>query len=209
MYRKSRRCAAKHWEIRTVAVAEKKDIDLYALYDEHYPRVRSFIRAKVKDAWVADDLTQETFVRAFRHITGLKQDEKIRSWLFQIANHLCLDYFRSLNSRRSGDKKLKVNLGSAGPPLLERKVEQKEMSSCVRDHMQYLREDYRNVIFLFEIMGLSQKEIAESLGLSKENVKVQIHRARRALKSILEAHCVFDKDERDVLVCEPRFNETI
>ena len=59
------------------------------------------------------------------------------------------------------------------------------------------------MIILFDTMDLSHQEIAESLGISVENVKVRLHRARRKLKAILEEECTFEVDERNVMVCEP------
>jgi RNA polymerase sigma-70 factor, ECF subfamily len=66
-----------------------------------------------------------------------------------------------------------------------------------------LPEKLRTVVWLFDFDGLSQDEIAQALGISVENVKVRLHRARRKLKSILASHCTFEKDDRNVLVCEP------
>jgi RNA polymerase sigma-70 factor (ECF subfamily) len=51
--------------------------------------------------------------------------------------------------------------------------------------------------------GMSQHDIAQVLGISIDNVKVRLHRGRKRLKQILQTHCTFERDERDVLVCEP------
>ena len=78
------------------------------------------------------------------------------------------------------------------------------MSICVQNQMLLLPENYRTVIWLFDVLGFSLKEIADILGLSVENVKVRLHRARKQFKSILRQKCSFEKDERNVLVCDPK-----
>jgi len=86
----------------------------------------------------------------------------------------------------------------------ERKLEQHQMSVCVQNQMLLLSENYRTVIWLFDVLDFTLKEIADILELSVENVKVRLHRARKKLKSILSQKCTFEKDERNVLVCEPK-----
>jgi RNA polymerase sigma-70 factor (ECF subfamily) len=54
------------------------------------------------------------------------------------------------------------------------------------------------------VVGFKQKEIAEILDISVSNVKIRLHRARKKFKSILEENCTFEKDDRNVLVCEPK-----
>jgi RNA polymerase sigma-70 factor (ECF subfamily) len=72
-------------------------------------------------------------------------------------------------------------------------------------HDQYylLPETQRSIIIFAAIMGFSLQEIADILGLTLENVKVRLHRARKKFKAILEKECTFERDERNVLVCEP------
>ena len=78
------------------------------------------------------------------------------------------------------------------------------MSVCVQNQMLLLPENYRTVIWLFDVSGFTLKEIADILELSVENVKVRLHRARNKFKSILSQKCSFEKDERNVLVCDPK-----
>ena len=90
-----------------------------------------------------------------------------------------------------------------------RKLEQQQMGECVQDKMDLLPPDYRTVLILSDLMTFSQKEIAEILGISVNNVKVKVHRARKKFRAILEEHCSFEVDERSVLVCEPAHSENL
>ena len=85
----------------------------------------------------------------------------------------------------------------------QKELEQRQMGECVQDKINLLPEPLRTVIILFDTMDLSHQEIAESLGITVENVKVRLHRARKKLKAILEEECTFEVDERNVIVCEP------
>ena len=59
------------------------------------------------------------------------------------------------------------------------------------------------MIWLFDVLDFSLKETAVILGISEANVKIRLHRARRQLRTVLETHCAFERDGRNVLVCEP------
>jgi RNA polymerase sigma-70 factor (ECF subfamily) len=86
---------------------------------------------------------------------------------------------------------------------VQKKMEQDEMSQCVQDQLNLLPEAIRSILILADIMDFTHQEIADILGLSVENVKVRVHRARKKLKAILKEKCTFEVDERNVLVCEP------
>ena len=77
------------------------------------------------------------------------------------------------------------------------------MRKCVFGLVNHLPESLRSVIILSDISEFSQREIAEILGITVENVKIRLHRARKKLKALLEEHCVFEVDERNVLTCQP------
>ena len=77
------------------------------------------------------------------------------------------------------------------------------MGECVQNQIDLLPQSLRAVLVLFDLMELNHQEIADTLGISIENVKVRLHRARKKLKTILKEKCTFEKDERNVLVCNP------
>jgi len=77
-------------------------MDFWDIYYDYYERVKRFIFALVKDGWVADDLVQETFIKVQKNLNQLRDDSKLSSWIFKIANNLCHDHFRktSQSSKR-------------------------------------------------------------------------------------------------------------
>lgn len=179
-------------------------MEFWEIYDRHYQPVRSFIAAMVKDDWAADDLAQETFIRAEQKLSTLKDPGKVKPWLLRIARNKCLDHFRRNAASRERQDPQGEKVEGAAPALIQLRLEQSEMSSCVQDKMARLPESYRTVLILFDLMELSHQEIAEVLEEKVGNVKVRLHRARQALKEILKSECNFEQDERNVLICTPR-----
>ena len=177
-------------------------MDLLGIHDQYYQRVRKFILASVKDESVADDLTQETFIKIQGKLDTLRDRSKISSWIFRIAYHLCQDHFRGLKNS-STQEEIHDGLVNLQETPIQKKLEQEEMSRCVQDQLHLLSESMRSVLIFSDVMEFTHQEIAEILGLSVENVKVRLHRARKKLKAILREKCTFEVDERNVLVCEP------
>lgn len=177
-------------------------MDLFTIHDQYYQRVWKFILASVKNEAAADDLTQETFIRIQEKIQSVRDPEKISSWIFQIAYHLCQDHFRTLK-KSSTQKEIHDGLVNIEEISIQKKLEQGEMSLCVQDKLSLLPETQRSIIIFADIMEFSHSEIADILGLTVENVKVRLHRARKKFKAILEKECTFEVDERNVLICEP------
>jgi RNA polymerase sigma-70 factor (ECF subfamily) len=189
-------------------VRKELAMEFWEIYDQYYAKVRRFVLALVKDEWAADDLIQETFLRIQTNLNSLRDPSRMSSWIFRIAYHLCQDHFRQLKGaqrKESIDEDKIENLGDAfiQDGLVQKDLEQREMGQCVQNQIDLLPQSLRAVLVLFDLMEFNQQEIADTLGISIENVKVRLHRARKKLKTILEEKCTFEKDERNVLVCNP------
>jgi RNA polymerase sigma-70 factor (ECF subfamily) len=199
----------RHFRLRStrrggLLLGKESGMNFWQIYDQYHSPVRKLITALVKDEWVADDLVQETFLRIRENLHTVENPDKIKSWIFRIARNQCLDHFRktqfiSKNVDASRDVSKETPFAS-----FHSQLERDEMSRCVQDKVSRLPEPQRSVLLFFEMLGFNHQEIAETLGMTVSNSKVLLHRARRALKDILETHCTFEHDERDVLVCEPK-----
>lgn len=170
------------------------------------------ILAIVRDAAEAEDLTQETLLRAYAGLATLSDPARLVPWLYRIATNVAYDRFREA-SYRHRPSSLAEDAAGAEPGLaeavvdrgsrLDKRVEQREMSACVQDYIAALPEPYRAVILLHDVQGLTNPEIAELLDLSLATVKIRLHRARKRLRAVLAEDCSFSTDERGVSVCEP------
>ena len=177
---------------------------LFEFYDGYHDQVKAFVWAVVKDEWIAEDLTQETYLRAHRHIGSLRDPSKMKSWIYRIAYHICQDFFRSTGRHTQNVIQLDDLTRIADRVKTEDSLVQQQMGACVREKLGQLSEKSRTVIWLYDIIGLSHKEIAEVLGIHTDNVRTRLHRARKSLKALLERHCNFERDERNIYVCEPK-----
>jgi RNA polymerase sigma-70 factor (ECF subfamily) len=177
-------------------------MDFSQVYDIYYQPVRRFISKMVEDQWIADDLTQDIFIKVQQNFNGLKDPSKLEPWIFRIARNRCLDYFRS-GAIQNESHELKDGVKTSIEPLAQIQLEQQQMSRCVQDKIYLLPESLRVVLALADTMDFTHREIANILNISVGNAKVRLHRARKAFKKILQQECTFEQDERSVLVCLP------
>ena len=179
-------------------------MEFLEIYDKHYTRVRKFILTMVKDEWAADDLVQETFVRVGKNMGTIRDPSRITSWIFRVAYNLCQDHFRNLKKSNSNKFRDHERLKPPEDSPVQKEIEQNQMGTCVQDKMNNLPETLRTVLVLYDVMDFSHKEIAGILDITVENVKVRLHRARKKMKTILKEKCTFERDERNILICDPR-----
>lgn len=177
--------------------------ELLSLIDRYHDRLKRFVLVTVRDAWAAEDIVQETFLRAHRKRHTLRDQGRMSPWLYQIAHRLCMDHFRARTRRPEEEAADPAALNPPQAPALEQMLEQHQMSVCVQNQILKLDAPYRCVIWLFDVLDFSLRETASILDISEANVKTRLHRARRKLKDVLEAHCAFERDARNVFICEP------
>jgi RNA polymerase sigma-70 factor, ECF subfamily len=181
--------------------------DLFASYQG---RIRRYILSMVHDPVDADDLTQEVFLRAHRKLSSIRDPASLTSWLYRIATNICYDRYRRASRQPrldpldpTGANEPRPRPEESDETGLDRVIERGEMSACVRSYLDGLSDEYRQVILLHDLEGMTNPEIAEMLGASLDAVKIRLHRARRKLQTTLTANCDFSHDEDNVLVCEP------
>lgn len=192
----------------TLLQADELKIDnASVIFKGDYPRIFRYILSMVRDTAEADDLTQDTFLRAYQRRDSLRDEGAQTAWLYRIATHICLDRLRQYARRNpmESDTDLdQVDLAELDTPSLQQTLEQDEMSECVQRYLNRLSDSYRAVILLHDMHELTALEIAQLLGESLATIKIRLHRARRKLSLALQAGCDFSHDERDVLLCESK-----
>ncbi len=144
----------------------------------------------------ATDLTSETFVRALRSYSRFRREAQPYTWLYRIALNLCKNYFRQQQHRsrvhafsldapaeRNGEP-LPREVEDRGP-LPQERVEARELESQVMKCLGSLRPEFRVLIVLRDVQGLSYQEIGKVLGCSEKAVKSRLFRARTQLREQL------------------------
>jgi RNA polymerase sigma-70 factor (ECF subfamily) len=189
--------------------------DLSEEFAGHRDAIYRYIVRIVRDPAVAEDLTQDSLLRAHDRLKTLESPSRLVPWLYRIATNLTYDRFRqasyrnqpqSLEAADGSDRGLAEIVEESGPRL-DKLMEQSEMSACVQKYMAGLPDSYRAVVLLHDAEGLTNPEIAEMLGISLPTVKIRIHRAREKLRVALGQACSLSADERGVVVCEPKSTE--
>ena len=159
--------------------------------------VFSLVYRMVRDRELAEDLSQDAFVKVLNHIDRYSPEFKFSSWLFKIANNVAIDHLRRrrLNtismdgsphaSTAAEVESSALQIESEQENALE-EMEAKELGSAIETAIARLRPEYRACIMLRHVEGRAYEEIAATLDLPLGTVKTYIHRARHELRKALE-----------------------
>jgi len=171
------------------AIALRSSSELRAfiqVYDEYFPRVYNYTRYRCGDSACADDLTAQIFERALTHFADFDpQRAPFGAWLFAIARNLVNNYLRS--ERRSTS--LPIDMcerrpdASAGP---EERLIHAESQAALLQALAQLSERERDLLSLKFAARLTNRRIAEIVGLSETNVGVIVYRALQRLRTLLD-----------------------
>jgi len=144
-----------------------------ALFDRFYARIRGYAARFLGDLADGEDIAQETFLRAARHLPERRAGSSVSGWLFRIATNLCRDSLR----RKATRIRLEVPASDHDP---HGRTEE------VADALTRLPDDLRSAVLLVYFEGLSHGEAARVLGCAETTVSWRLMRARRQLKPLLK-----------------------
>ncbi|HEY3266732.1 MAG TPA: sigma-70 family RNA polymerase sigma factor [Armatimonadota bacterium] len=150
-------------------------------------RLYNYCYRMVGNAEDACDVTQEAFVRAYRNIATFRVGEPFAPWLYRIAHNLCIDHLRRKPNTLSLDVEMDEGRDPkdrcAGP---EDAAQESETRRLINAAIADLPEKYRSVMLLRHGRGMPLEEIAETLGIPLNTVKVHLHRAREQMRQRLD-----------------------
>jgi len=168
------------------------------LFDRYGTSVRRYVHDLLRDASLADEATQEVFVRAHARLDKLAKRDRVLPFLFGIARNVHLEKRRALKKARKHDSLSPADRdedGGGGPPALvangpspEDSLLGNEADQVLGKALAGLREDRRAALLLRIDHGLGYPEIAETMGWSLAKVKNEIHRARLQLREALAGY---------------------
>lgn len=156
----------------------------------------SLLYRMVRDRELAEDLAQETFIKALNAIESYRPEYKFSSWIFKIANNAAIDHLRrreldTLSLEGSPHAETPEAVEATALQIGDRQespldaVEARELGGQIEQAIARLRPEYRSCILLRHVEGRAYEEIAEILGLPLGTVKTYIHRARNELRQAL------------------------
>jgi len=168
-----------------VSRACRGDHDAFRMIFERYSRpVLSFIYDQIGDRDVAEELAQETFVRAYRSLKSLREETKLSTWLFGIAKNVARESIRSKVRDRHNvdlDDDQVLDLSDQSPVPVNQLLD-KEFNQVVQRSLAKLDDDKRMVFTLKVLHQRSYEEIAEITGFSIPKLKTDLHRARAEMR---------------------------
>lgn len=151
------------------------------LYDFYAARVRRYIFFKVPRSEDADELTADVFLRGWEYATANKVDQA-GSFFYRIARNAIADFYRKHHEHAELDEAKDVP-HAQGETVAEEAAKNEETSQ-VLEAMKDLKEEYRDVLMMRFLDEMSVKEIALALDKTSINVRVLLHRAKKALKDL-------------------------
>ena len=168
-----------HWLIWRIQRGDKRAGEEFVT--AHYPRIFRLIRFLTGRADVAEDLTQQTFVRAWQALPSFRHESSLATWLHRIAYH---EYTHWLRDRRE-------HLSLDAAAHLAAPVDCQDWESLVLPHaLAQLSPEHRAVFLLYHIQELSLGEAAAILEIPEGTVKSRLFTARQRLRELLEAEVV-------------------
>ncbi|TYP97032.1 RNA polymerase sigma-70 factor (ECF subfamily) [Tenacibaculum adriaticum] len=166
----------------------KGDSNAYAFLVEKYKvMVYSLAYKMLVNREEAEEVSQDTFIKAFKNLSKFEGKSKFSTWLYKIAYRSCLDTIKKNSAKYNitDINEITTNQIEETETVLDG-IERKERAEIMNQCLLKLPEDERSVLWLFYFKELSLKEIIEVTSLSEANVKVKLHRARKHLLTIVQ-----------------------
>jgi len=160
------------------------------LLSRHERQIFSFIYHFFQNRALCEDLTQETFLRAYRFIGSFRPNEKLSTWLFSIAKNLCIDELRRLQKGATVDidavdpEVLVTDDGAGQNPLTAAMMAQD--GEILRRAMGRLPDKYRTCIILFYFNEMSYEEISRVMNISLSNTKILLFRGKKMMLELFQ-----------------------
>lgn len=153
------------------------------LVDRYWPMAVAMSLSRVSDMTTAEDIAQESFIQAYRHLRTLQNPDRFAGWLTQIIRKKCIDYYRRASKTRpvslSAVDISQVPAYTSNPGLTDGQIK------LVRESISKMPERYRRVILMRFMAGLSTQEISRQLNRKYGTISVWFHRAYNMLRQEL------------------------
>lgn len=168
-------------------------MEVASIYTQFHNALLSFIRGKINSQADAEDILQNVFIKISSNIDTLKDDEKLKSWIYAITRNAIIDHYRT----NAGNKNLYINENFDLDILNEEDVDTtKGLDHCVGSMIGLLPDEYRDIIIDSELKQISQKELAEKYKMAYPSMRSRVQRGRERLKQLFYNCCHIETDTR-------------
>ena len=161
---------------------------------QYEAKLRGFVMKRVQDKDEANDILQQLYLKLYKSCEQLQEVRNVSAWLYQITRNAVYDYYREQG------RTIPIEDEGSLDEQLREEPEQQEMESLVLPLLKLLPPEYAEPLRLSELEGISQKEIAERLGMSYSGAKSRVQRGREKLKALFIECCHLERDHQGNLV---------
>lgn len=158
------------------------------LWTEFSVPLKKFIRKRVPNEHDTEDVLQEVFLKLHSKIDSIKNYDRIHAWIYKVTRNVITDYYRKK------DENIELITEELTSEMEEDLSANGEIAMCLQAMVDQLPEKYKQAIILTEFQSLTQKELAEKLGLSLSGAKSRVQRGRAMLKETLLGCCHLEFD---------------
>lgn len=168
-------------------------MNIETVWSEYRASLKSFLHTRVSNTADVDDLLQEILIKTHKNLHSVKSEGSLKSWLFQIANHAIIDFYR---------KKGKPHELSADDLWYEEDVPEAEQSlaRCITPFINALPDESARLLTAIDLNGESQKAYADALGISYSTLKSRVQKSRRLLRGLFNDCCELSLDRNGNIV---------
>lgn len=144
----------------------------------------TFVRRRVGDPHLADDVVQDSLLKALKSVDRIQNEASVTAWFYRILRHAIIDLHRRRAVKQAALERLERELDTPPDPEAQRVI-----CGCVKNLIPTLKPDYAELVRRLDLENESPEQVGAALGLTANNVRVRHHRARQQLRQRLEQTC--------------------
>ena len=163
-------------------------MDIEVIWQEYRSSLTRFLQSRISNSADVEDLLQEILIKSFTGLKSLKNTHSFKSWIFQIAHNVIVDYYRK---KGQSHELLEAGLWEEQENDSDNSIH-KQLSSCVIPFIQSLPQEHADLLMAIDIRGEKQKSLAEKKGISYSTLKSRVQKSRQLLKGVFDRCCQYN-----------------
>ncbi|MBR9728814.1 RNA polymerase sigma factor SigZ [Shewanella intestini] len=176
-------------------------MSIETIWAEYRSSLRAFLSKNVSNHADVDDLLQEVLIKSYHNLETIKDTKKLKSWLFQIANHTMIDFYRKRAKNQTSELQQEHDCA-----LEETDDIFEQMTDCITPFIKGLSKDEAALLTAVELEGIAQKTYAEQQDIKYSTLKSRVQKSRQSLYALFNQCCDFQLDAKGNLVSYTRKN---
>lgn len=168
-------------------------VDIESIWSEYRSGLKAFLHSRVSNPADVEDLLQDIMIKTHGKLGTLNSQTSLRAWLYQIASHAIIDFYRRDKSKRP------INPDDLWYETIEEDP-LPDLEQCIAPFMDALPDEFSTLLRAVDLEGRSQKDQAEALGISYSTLKSRVQSGRKQLRNVFEDCCDFSIDGRGNIV---------